>query len=198
MDRHKSFFDNWFDAYNAHDIDRLCALADPNVEIVPLQDVETVVPGATYHGHAGMRSLMLPGFERFPDLRIEPGDPIQAANHVIIPMTFVANGSAATTRFGVTVFTFAGERVARMQAFDSMAEARRSIGHATALTPREREIVKLLAEGLRAEDVAKRLVLSPYTVRTHIRNAKDKLGARTTAQAIAIAIRDRELQTVAP
>lgn len=61
------------------------------------------------------------------------------------------------------------------------------------LSPREREVLALLAAGMNAEQAATKLTLSPFTVRTHIRNAKEKLGAHTGAQAIAIALRDREI-----
>jgi len=49
------------------------------------------------------------------------------------------------------------------------------------VSPREREIVMLLAAGLSGEQIARRLGLSPETVRTHIRNAMGRLGARTRA-----------------
>ena len=65
--------------------------------------------------------------------------------------------------------------------------------HDPALSPREREVLAHLAAGMNAEQVALKLTLSPFTVRTHIRNAKEKLGAHTGAQAIAIALRDREI-----
>jgi DNA-binding NarL/FixJ family response regulator len=56
------------------------------------------------------------------------------------------------------------------------------------LSAREREILILLARGDSGERIAARLVLSPETVRTHVRNAMDKLGARTRAHAIALAL----------
>lgn len=55
-----------------------------------------------------------------------------------------------------------------------------------ALSPREREIMGLLALGLSGREVAVRLSLSPATVRTHVQNAMHKLNARTRAHAIAI------------
>jgi DNA-binding NarL/FixJ family response regulator len=45
--------------------------------------------------------------------------------------------------------------------------------------------------GLTGEEIAKRLVLSPETVRTHIRNAMEKLDARTRTEAVVKAL-DRE------
>lgn len=62
-----------------------------------------------------------------------------------------------------------------------------------ALSPREAEILGYLADGLTGEEVAGRLHLSPQTVRTHVRNAMAKLGARTRVQAIALALRRGEI-----
>jgi DNA-binding NarL/FixJ family response regulator len=58
------------------------------------------------------------------------------------------------------------------------------------LSKREREIMDLLAQGLTGEQVAQRLVLSPETIKTHIRNAMNKLEANTRVHAIAIALRE--------
>jgi len=61
------------------------------------------------------------------------------------------------------------------------------------LSTREREVLALLADGMSGEDVAKRLFLSPETVRTHIRNTMAKLEADTRVHAIAIALRRGEI-----
>jgi DNA-binding CsgD family transcriptional regulator len=55
-------------------------------------------------------------------------------------------------------------------------------------TSREREVLSLLAAGATDEQIAEMLELSPATVQTHVRNAKAKLGARTRAQAVALAL----------
>ena len=57
---------------------------------------------------------------------------------------------------------------------------------ATALSPREREIFGLLADGLNGQAIAELLFLSPETVRTHVRNGTAKLGAKTRVQAVAL------------
>jgi len=57
------------------------------------------------------------------------------------------------------------------------------------LSPRERDILHLLAEGRSNDQIAVALTLSPETVRTYIRRAMSKLAADTRTQAVAIALR---------
>jgi DNA-binding NarL/FixJ family response regulator len=58
------------------------------------------------------------------------------------------------------------------------------------LTSREFEVLTLLSDGLDQTAIAERLVISPKTVGTHIERILGKLGARSRAQAVAIAYRD--------
>lgn len=67
-------------------------------------------------------------------------------------------------------------------------------GASRGLSPREREVLGWLAQGLTGEEIAARLHLSAETVRTHVRNAMDKLGARTRVQAIVLALRKGEIR----
>jgi DNA-binding NarL/FixJ family response regulator len=57
------------------------------------------------------------------------------------------------------------------------------------LTQRERDVLRLLSDGLSNEEIGKRLFISPETVRTHVRKAMDKLDADTRTQAVATALR---------
>ena len=52
----------------------------------------------------------------------------------------------------------------------------------------------MLARGLTGEQIAERLVLSPETIRTHIRNAREKLGASTRVAAVTAALMAGEIQ----
>jgi DNA-binding NarL/FixJ family response regulator len=56
-----------------------------------------------------------------------------------------------------------------------------------ALTDREREVVALVAEGLNNDEIARELVISPGTARTHVSRAMTKLRARDRAQLVVFA-----------
>ncbi len=57
------------------------------------------------------------------------------------------------------------------------------------LTDREREILTLLAQGMRNEDIATQLYISPQTVQTHVRNILGKLRVHSKLEAVAFAVR---------
>jgi DNA-binding CsgD family transcriptional regulator len=57
------------------------------------------------------------------------------------------------------------------------------------LTDRERDVLRLLAEGLQHDEIGKQLGISGETVRTHVQKACDRLGAQTRTQAVATALR---------
>ena len=57
------------------------------------------------------------------------------------------------------------------------------------LTPREREILQLLAGGRSNKEIASSFNLSPYTVETHRRNLQEKLNLRSLAELILYAVR---------
>lgn len=59
----------------------------------------------------------------------------------------------------------------------------------TLLTPRERQVLELLAEGLSHDEIGERLGISGETVRTHLQKASERLGAGTRTQAVATALR---------
>jgi DNA-binding NarL/FixJ family response regulator len=57
------------------------------------------------------------------------------------------------------------------------------------LTEREREVLRLLAEGLHTDEVAERMSLGSETVKADMKRALGKLNADTRAHAVAIALR---------
>jgi DNA-binding NarL/FixJ family response regulator len=61
------------------------------------------------------------------------------------------------------------------------------------LTPREREVLTLLARGYTGEEVARELTVSAETVRAHVRNSVTKLHARTRLHAVVMALQRGEI-----
>ena len=58
------------------------------------------------------------------------------------------------------------------------------------MTPREREVINLIAEGLSNKEIAERLGIATYTVRSHVRNVMEKLMLHTRLQIAAYAHRE--------
>ena len=72
-----------------------------------------------------------------------------------------------------------------------LAEAlkRRSSPQGPQLSPREREVLQLLADGLGVSQISRQLFISDSTTKTHISKLYDKLGAGNRAQALMTALR---------
>jgi DNA-binding NarL/FixJ family response regulator len=69
------------------------------------------------------------------------------------------------------------------------ARPRLGTSRPASLTPREHEILGMLADGLPNKVIASRLGISDHTVKTHLEAVFDKLGASTRAEAVARAVR---------
>jgi DNA-binding NarL/FixJ family response regulator len=84
----------------------------------------------------------------------------------------------------------AGGRVYVDPALAGVVAGPRAAERLPALTKREREILRMLADGMRNDQVASVLSISPLTVRTHVKNAMEKLEADTRTHAVARALRE--------
>jgi two-component system, NarL family, response regulator LiaR len=62
------------------------------------------------------------------------------------------------------------------------------------LTPREREVLRLVVEGFANKQIARRLQITEKTVKTHVSNILQKLGVEDRTQAAVLAIRQRLLE----
>jgi DNA-binding NarL/FixJ family response regulator len=76
--------------------------------------------------------------------------------------------------------------IARFSAQPDVGE-QAAIAELDVLTPREREVVGLVATGLSNDEIAERLFVSPLTAKTHVNRAMMKLHARDRAQLVVIA-----------
>ncbi|MFL5826814.1 MAG: LuxR C-terminal-related transcriptional regulator [Thermoleophilaceae bacterium] len=105
-----------------------------------------------------------------------------------------AGGDVVSVQYGAHVETVTGLRLVLFVVLSSSRVGgtfRREPTPSTPageLTAREIEIVRLTAEGLTAPEIAEDLGISNHTVRTHARNAMAKLGARSRAHLVAIAL----------
>jgi DNA-binding NarL/FixJ family response regulator len=85
---------------------------------------------------------------------------------------------------GELVFSKELERRAQVQLGEFARGARETARALAQLTPREREVLALLAEGLSTRQIATRLKLSARTVESHIGRVYEKLNVRTRVQAL--------------
>ena len=85
----------------------------------------------------------------------------------------------------------AGTSTLAPEAADALVRAISSPVEARAgLTRRERDVLKLMVEGLTNAEIGERLVVSLSTVKTHVSSIIAKLGASTRTEAAAIAVRE--------
>ena len=99
----------------------------------------------------------------------------------------VDSGREGWHQLGVADFGSESGEVAGMRVWATLGDDL-SNPEGVALTKREREILGLVAGGLRTDEIAGHLTVSPETVKSHVHNAMQKLRAHTRSQAVAIAI----------
>jgi len=80
-------------------------------------------------------------------------------------------------------------RVIRAAVGHERPAPRRAPGLPDDLTPREAEVLRLMAQGLNNREIAARLVITDATVKTHVNNIFSKADLRDRAQAVVYAIR---------
>jgi PAS domain S-box-containing protein len=106
-----------------------------------------------------------------------------AADGTTISVQYAAHPEVVTGRRLVLFVTLESARHGRF-----VKRPRSSDTGSDALTEREREVVQEVALGHTAREIADKLHVTHNTVRTHIRNAQAKLGARSQAQLVAMAL----------
>jgi len=136
------------------------------------------------------------GYEVYRELRDRCGDGL--------PIMFVSG--ERTEAYDRTVGLLLGAEDYLVKPFDPdelVARVRRSVGRRrngsaedgatpdaiAELTPREREVLALLAEGRSSSQIARELVISPRTLGTHVQHILSKLGVHNRTQAVAVAHR---------
>ena len=180
-----------FDAFNDGDVESVAAHYHADAELW-LTDVYTR-PGTAFHGRDGLRTLLQEVFPRLGVSRLEPRDLYEYQDSVLVDLRVHVGGATAPT---FVLYTFEDGLIRRVEEFGSREDA---VAAATKrgglLTPRERQVFELLARGRTGPQIAAELFLSPETVRTHVQNGVERLGAKTRVQAVAIALARGEIST---
>ncbi|WP_329181255.1 response regulator transcription factor [Streptomyces sp. NBC_01477] len=101
----------------------------------------------------------------------EPAELLRAVRAVVAGDALLSPG---VTRRLIAEFAARSKEPAAMSALDQ-------------LTDREREVMALAGIGLSNDEIARRLVVSPLTAKTHVSRAMTKLGARDRAQLVVLA-----------
>ena len=101
-----------------------------------------------------------------------------------VTVQWAASSAVASGRRLVLVVAMSSGRTRRVAAGESPPRERR------ALTSREREVVALVALGHTGREIADELHIAHETVRTHVRNAMERLGARSRPHLVAMALGD--------
>lgn len=141
---------------------------------------ESVVNGPVLSQAEWEAALRRPQFTGSADLRRVDG--------AVVPVEVAAHTEVVTGRRLVLIVVLHIRRGLRMRTDAGEATA----GGSRALSEREAEVVAYVALGYSGPEIAAELSVSHNTVRTHIRNAMEKLGARTRAQLVAMALGDVE------
>jgi DNA-binding NarL/FixJ family response regulator len=108
-----------------------------------------------------------------------------------LPVAGLNDGAQRADASGTVVRSGSPEDVA--QALAAAAAGRRTwdVRHPgiAVASPRELEVLGMIAAGYQTADIAERLVLSSETIKSHVQNLLLKFGAHTRAEAVAIAVR---------
>jgi two-component system nitrate/nitrite response regulator NarL len=153
------------------------ALAIAEQSLPAMVILETHLPGAS-------------GYEICRELREAYGD--------MLPIVFISATRTEETDQVVGLLLGADDYLPKPIRVDLLlARVRRLMAQAAPaaallgapLTPREHEVLELLTGGLRADEIAARLVITPKTVAKHIERILGKLGVHSRAEAVAVALR---------
>jgi DNA-binding NarL/FixJ family response regulator len=143
------------------------------VLVVSAHEDDAVLAAAMESGASGYLSKQAPLVDLVSAMRT-----IREGGTVVPPMML-----------GRLLATFVSRRDARDEAFRRIAR----------LTPRERQVLALIAEGADKYVIASELVISPHTARTHVQNVLSKLDVHSRLEATSFVVRTgvvRELETL--
>jgi NarL family two-component system response regulator LiaR len=166
---------------------RLCQQFEPDVVLMDL-----VMPGMD--GAAATRAIR----DRCPDIQVialtsfKEEELVQGALQAGAIGYLLKNVTADELAQAIRA-AHAGRPTLAPEAAQVLIRASRSASEPPApghdLTPREREVLALMVEGLSNPEIAERLVVSRSTVKFHVSNILSKLGAASRTETVALALK---------
>jgi NarL family two-component system response regulator LiaR len=177
------------DAANGAEAIRLCEKFRPDVILMDL-----VMPGMD--GAAATRAIRA----QHPDVQVialtsfKEEDLVQGALQAGA-IGYLLKNVSADELAGAIRAAHGGRPTLAPEAAEALIQAamhKPSVGYD--LTDREKEILKLMTEGLSNPEMADRLVVSRSTIKFHVSNILSKLGAESRTEAVAIAIHNNLLE----
>lgn len=172
-----------FERFRSGDAEALIELLDPEVKLYPYS-------GPSYRGHDGWRDFIGDRLQEGATFEADVADFLAHDDGVIAFGYIRMKSSGETSEMRVAwLFRVRGGKIICAEVYAGPDDEHGGRTSTPALlSEREREVLNLLAVGLTGEQIADRLYLSPETVRTHVRNARARLGARTRVEAVAKAL----------
>jgi len=177
------------EASNGHEAVELAERLAPDVILMDIRMPEMDgVEAARRLAGAGLRVIMLTTYDE--DRLVLDGIRAGAAGYLLKdqPAEQIVDAIRAVHR-GEALFKTSGAARALASLASAPPPGPTPPPAATDLTPRETEVLALIAAGLSNHDIAARLVVSEATVKTHINNIFGKLNLRDRSQAVAYAFR---------
>lgn len=150
------------------------------------REVAAMLAGESVHRYDGSRFAL--GSERLR-AACEAHDVVDVTT---VPISFDGEVVGVAGFCGDAPLTRQDEMALQLVAYSAFAHLRGSRSAAPgeiALTPRERDVMRLSSEGLTSAEIAERLGMSPRTANQHVDNVADKLGTRNRAHTVAEILR---------
>jgi DNA-binding CsgD family transcriptional regulator/ketosteroid isomerase-like protein len=197
----------FFDGGSRNDLQTYLSFLEPDAEI-DASRVQRRYAGI-YRGREQIEALFRAMHDPRQSVHYVTANPLAVGDDVVIDVarsTTARRGDRGAWSALTAALTVREGRIAGFKVFPNRDEALEATGLAITdgsqlrpgrrgpsasrlpLTERERQVVSLIALGCDSGQIATELFISPETVRTHVRNAMSKLGARTRAQLVALVL----------
>jgi DNA-binding NarL/FixJ family response regulator len=176
--------------------------AEPGLEVVaqtapqtswnlPIGEVAPIVAAWDIGADApaGLGRLRLAASLPLPVVALVPGE-AAAAEALRVGATGLLPRETSGRPLGAALHAVAAGLVALDPDLSrALLTPRRGVATVDTLTPREGEVLQLLAEGLPNKAIAERLGMSDHTAKFHVNAILDKLGAETRTEAVVLGLR---------